>query len=84
MKNITIHARVSKTEKEQISQIASNLGCQESQYIRDAVLQRLPQNAQQKIYAQLCELSNLIEEVANPSLRLKLKDWRHKTWQVIK
>lgn len=88
MKRTTIHTRVDEMEKQKIEHLASSHGCTVSEYIRDAALQNLPQSSQQKLipkfYEQLCQLADLVGEISDPSLQAKLKNWRHKTWQVIK
>lgn len=88
MKNSIVHARMSASEKKEIEQLAANQGCSVSEYVRDAALHnysnRVQQTNEQIILARLCELADLIEQIDDRSLRRKLEDWRHSTWQSIK
>lgn len=88
MKKTIIHARVDEVEKKKIEHLASSQGCTVSEYIRDTALHSLHQSSQQKlipkVYVRLCELTDLIEQIDDPSLQTKFKDWRHGTWQVLK
>lgn len=88
MKKVTLHARVDEVEKEKIEHLASSQGYTVSEYIRHTVLQEASlkpqQNYTQKIRVQLCKIVRLIEQIDDPSLQTKFKDWRHGTWQLLK
>ena len=88
MKTETLHTRVSTSKREEIEKQAASQGYSVSEYMRNAALHNFSNLAQQTneqiIFAKLCELTELISQIHDCSLRRKFNDWRHRTWQSIK
>ncbi len=85
LKKVILSARFSEPEKNQIKASAANQGCTMSQYLHNRALSNTNPNFQtKKLYAKLCEVPILIEQIESLPLRKKFKNWRHETWQLIK